>query len=32
MKMARYAAWGYPQIHPLEAHGPRVKLPKDALE
>jgi len=32
MKMRRYAAWGYPQIHPLEAFGPLVKLPREALE
>lgn len=32
MKLARYAAWGYPQLHPLEAHGPRVKLPAEVLE
>lgn len=32
MKMARYAAWGHPQVHPLEAFGPRVKIPREVLE
>lgn len=31
LKLKRYAAWGFPQIHPRVVFGSRIKLPKEIL-
>lgn len=31
-KLSRYAAWGFPQVHPRKAFGSRIKLSKELLE